>query len=51
MAERRSWTYEEDKALKYLKEVLQIKKWSEISRKLDMEYNLPGRNGKQCRER
>ena len=51
MTERRSWTEEEDRALKYLKNVLQVKKWSEIARKLEFEFNLPGRNGKQCRER
>jgi len=28
MSERRSWTEEEDRALKYLKDVLQVKKWS-----------------------
>lgn len=35
MSERRSWTEEEDKALKYLKDTLQVKKWSEISRRLE----------------
>lgn len=49
MAERRSWSPEEDKALKYLRDDLKVLKWSEISRRLEFEFHLPGRNGKQCR--
>lgn len=49
MTERRAWTSEQDKAVKYLRDVLKVSKWSEISRRLEFELNFPGRNGKQCR--
>ena len=49
MPERKPWTEEEDKILKYLREEEKMKKWSHIARKMDEEYKMFGRNGKQCR--
>lgn len=28
-----------------------IKKWSMVSKIMEQEYKMPGRSGKQCRER
>jgi len=42
---------QEDNILQKLFEVDGIKKWSEISRLMEQDHNIPGRNGKQCRER
>jgi len=49
MPERKVWTEEEDKVLKYLKEVRGVPKWSVISETMEKEFNIVGRNGKQCR--
>ena len=38
MADRRSWTPEEDKLLKFLREDLEITKWSTIAKKMADEY-------------
>ena len=51
MPERKVWSSEQDNVLKYLKEELKIQKWSIIARKMVEEYSMPGRTGKQCRER
>lgn len=49
MSDRKPWTEEEDKVLKYLKEEEGMKKWSHIARRMSEEYKMGGRNGKQCR--
>lgn len=49
MTERRPWTPEEDKILKYLREEEKVKKWSEIARILESTYQIFGKNQKQCR--
>lgn len=51
MPERKPWTPEEDKVLKFLREEQKITKWSLIAKKMSEEYDMPGRTGKQCRER
>ena len=51
MPERKAWTPEEDRTLKMLREEFQINKWSIIAKKMADEYDMPGRTGKQCRER
>ena len=37
--------------MKELFEVRKIRKWSEISRIMQEQFNITARNGKQCRER
>ena len=49
MPERKAWTPEEDRTLKYLREELQINKWSIIAKKMADEFDMLGRTGKQCR--
>lgn len=51
MAERRTWSSQEDEALTILKDQRKVKKWSKISQLLESEFGIIGRNGKQCRER
>lgn len=51
MPERKAWTEEEDQILKRLHDELGLRKWSEIARRMNEEFDLPSRNGKQCRER
>jgi hypothetical protein len=48
---RRLWGDDEDKAITRLVKKYGIKKWTLISRKLQEEYEIYGRSGKQCRER
>eukprot|EP00826_Nyctotherus_ovalis_P037327 TRINITY_DN3397_c0_g3_i6.p2 TRINITY_DN3397_c0_g3~~TRINITY_DN3397_c0_g3_i6.p2 ORF type:complete len:138 (+),score=30.48 TRINITY_DN3397_c0_g3_i6:113-526(+) len=48
---RRLWMTEEDTAIGKLVEKYGIKKWTLISKKLQEEYRINGRTGKQCRER
>lgn len=48
---RRLWGDDEDKAITKLVKKYGIKKWTLISRKLQEEYQIYGRSGKQCRER
>lgn len=49
--EKRPWTVEEDRLLKYVFESSRLTKWSHIARKLQEDYGIKGRNGKQCKER
>ena len=42
---------QEDNVLQKLYEIDGVKKWSEISRLMETDYHIAGRNGKQCRER
>jgi hypothetical protein len=51
MPERKVWSADEDKILKFLKEERGEKKWSVIAKIMGEEFNVPGRTGKQCRER
>lgn len=48
---RRLWTDEEDVAITALVQRHGIRKWTLISRKLQDQYAIYGRSGKQCRER
>eukprot|EP00826_Nyctotherus_ovalis_P044228 TRINITY_DN4765_c0_g1_i4.p1 TRINITY_DN4765_c0_g1~~TRINITY_DN4765_c0_g1_i4.p1 ORF type:complete len:236 (+),score=29.90 TRINITY_DN4765_c0_g1_i4:179-886(+) len=48
---KKSWSKEEDEAIKQLVKKYGVKKWSLIAEMLDALYGLKGRNGKQCRER
>eukprot|EP00826_Nyctotherus_ovalis_P010474 TRINITY_DN12758_c0_g1_i5.p2 TRINITY_DN12758_c0_g1~~TRINITY_DN12758_c0_g1_i5.p2 ORF type:complete len:151 (-),score=26.11 TRINITY_DN12758_c0_g1_i5:549-1001(-) len=48
---RRLWTREEDEAIRSLVEEYGIRKWTQISKKLQDRYHIHGRYGKQCRER
>lgn len=45
------WTQEEDRVLRLFKEERGEKKWSLIARKMQQEFEIEGRTGKQCRER
>jgi hypothetical protein len=49
--EKRPWTAEEDRLLKYVFESSRLSKWSHIARRLQEEHGVKGRNGKQCKER
>lgn len=48
---RRHWTRTEDEAISELINKHGIKKWSLIAKKLREDFGVPGRSGKQCRER
>jgi len=48
---RKLWKSEEDMAISKLVQKYGTKKWSLISRKLQEEFHIFGRTGKQCRER
>lgn len=49
MRERKTWTGEEDKILKYLKVERGESKWSVIAKTMDKEFGVKGKTGKQCR--
>lgn len=49
--EKRPWTAEEDKLLKYVYETSRLTKWSHIARRLMEDHGVKGRNGKHCKER
>jgi hypothetical protein len=51
MAEKRPWTEEEDRLLKFVFDASKLTKWSQIARRLQEEFGVKGRNGKQCKER
>lgn len=48
---RRLWKEYEDKAIVSLVKQYGIKNWSLVSHKLQEDYKIFGRSGKQCRER
>eukprot|EP00359_Climacostomum_virens_P007823 CAMPEP_0204909476 /NCGR_PEP_ID=MMETSP1397-20131031/8199_1 /ASSEMBLY_ACC=CAM_ASM_000891 /TAXON_ID=49980 /ORGANISM="Climacostomum Climacostomum virens, Strain Stock W-24" /LENGTH=233 /DNA_ID=CAMNT_0052079329 /DNA_START=28 /DNA_END=726 /DNA_ORIENTATION=- len=48
---RRPWTPDEDRAIARLVYENGTKHWTVISDKLNKEYSIKGRTGKQCRER
>ncbi len=48
---RRLWNDSEDEAIAALVVKYGTKKWTLISRKLQEEFGISGRSGKQCRER
>ena len=48
---RRLWSDDEDEAIIKLVKKYGIRKWTLISRRLQEEYQIYGRSGKQCRER
>ena len=49
MSETRLWTEYEDLILKRLREEDKIQKWTVVAQIMADEYNLKGRNGKQCK--
>ena len=49
--ERKVWTSDEDVILKNIVTAGKSQKWSEIAKVMDVEHNIQGRTGKQCRER
>ena len=51
MAERKPWSEEEDRLLKFVFESSKLTKWSAIARRLAEEFGVKGRNGKHCKER
>jgi hypothetical protein len=51
MPERKAWTEEEDRILRFLREERGERKWARISRAMEEEFGAGGRSGKQCRER
>lgn len=48
---RRPWTAKEDAAIRGLVQENGIKQWTLIAENLHKKFNIPGRSGKQCRER
>ena len=48
---RRPWTPREDIAIRELVAENGIKQWTLIAESLQTNYSIPGRSGKQCRER
>lgn len=49
--QKRSWTQEEDTALLALIKLIGVGKWQQITQALEIDYEIMGRTGKQCRER
>ncbi|CAG9333176.1 unnamed protein product [Blepharisma stoltei] len=49
--DRRTWTKEEDEAIKELVLGMGIHKWCQVSALLKKHYGIKNRTGKQCRER
>lgn len=48
---RKLWNDEEDDAILSLVQTYGIRRWTLISKKLQENYHIHGRSGKQCRER
>jgi len=48
---RRLWSDEEDEAISNLVETYGTRRWTFIAKKLQENYKIYGRSGKQCRER
>ncbi|CAG9312228.1 unnamed protein product [Blepharisma stoltei] len=48
---RRSWTIQEDEAIKDLVHQIGTQQWAIVADRLNSMFDLPGRTGKQCRER
>jgi myb proto-oncogene protein len=51
MSKRKVWASEEDSAIRTLVAEFGIKQWTTVAREIETRYGLPGRTGKQCRER
>lgn len=51
MTEKRPWSEEEDRLLKFVFDTSKLTKWSQIARRLQEEFGVKGKNGKQCKER
>jgi len=49
MNDKRAWTEHEDRMLKKVVEDNKFIKWTQIARILSEEYEIKGRNGKQCK--
>lgn len=49
MPDRKMWTEQEDRVLRFLREDRGQQKWSHIARTMDLEFGIGGRTGKQCR--
>ena len=50
-SDRRPWNSTEDSALQVLVQELGVKRWAEVSLRLQERFQVTGRSGKQCRER
>ena len=48
---RKHWSTEEDQAIIALVSQTSDCKWTEIAHRLESEFSISGRSGKQCRER
>lgn len=48
---RKPWTSSEDEAIRKLVSSSGTQQWATIAKKLETEFSLKGRSGKQCRER
>lgn len=48
---RKPWTSSEDEAIRKLVSSSGTQQWATIAKRLEIEFNLKGRSGKQCRER
>ena len=49
MGERKAWTKDEDEALLQIIQVRKIKRWNDVSKAMELDFNIYGRTGKQCR--
>ena len=47
--DKQAWTPNEDQILKNLYEKVKISKWSLIAKKMQEEYKVTVRTGRQCR--
>ena len=48
---RKPWSKKEDEAVKVLVRSIGTKQWTLVAEQLHSQFNIPGRTGKQCRER
>lgn len=48
---RKPWTTSEDEAIRKLVSSSGTQQWATIAKRLEIEFSLKGRSGKQCRER
>ena len=48
---RKPWTLSEDEAIRQLVSLNGTQQWAIIAKRLETDFNIRGRSGKQCRER
>jgi myb proto-oncogene protein len=49
--DRRTWSEEDDEAIKDLVKLYGTKRWAAVAEQLAAQYQIEGRTSKQCRER